>query len=65
MIADLLNAPAPLTAADAVAMCLVSAAVGAALIVIVLIAWIKIRLWIEDRQVDRALRTNRTILHRI
>jgi len=65
MIASFLNAPAPLTAADALTMCLVSAAVGAALVVIVLILWIKVRIWIDARQAEEERIAGRTVLKRV
>jgi hypothetical protein len=65
MIASYLNTPAPLTVADALAMCVVSAGLGAALVVVVLILWIKLNLWLEDRQAEEDRIAGRTILHRI
>lgn len=57
-----LSTPAPLTAADALAMCVASAAVGAAIVIVILI------LWIECRRRDALQReriASRTILQRM
>lgn len=65
MIAEILNAPAPLTAADAIGMCVASAVAGAALVILILIAWIKILQWSETRQAEEDRLVGRTILKRI
>ena len=65
MISDLLNSPAPLTAADALAMCLVSAAVGALLVVILFYLWIWWLLWLGKRAGQRDRASDRTILKRV
>jgi hypothetical protein len=61
----MLTAPAPLTAADALAMCLVSACVGACLLLVVLIVWIRIRIWLDVRRAERERQESRTVLKRI
>ena len=65
MISEILNTPAPLTAEDALKMCIASAFGGAVLVVVLLLVWI----WAAERTFRRRRelerQASRTVLHKV
>lgn len=53
------------TAVDAIAMCLVSACLGAGIVVAGLLIWIHVQTRLHEKRTERQRRADRTILHRI